>query len=310
MRCLVSGASGHVGSYLTRRLVDSGAEVYALVRPESDLWRLSGVQDRIQVLRGELSALSTLAPEIKRVAPDAVFHLAWYGVSGDYRDDPQQISRNVVGSLELFDIAQQAGCKLWVGIGSQAEYGPFSGLLTEDVPTNPTTVYGVSKLCVGMLTQKLAELVGMRWLWLRLLASYGPTDDTRHMIPSVIRQLLCHECPSLTQGEQSWDYLYVEDVAEAIYKAAESGACGIFNVGSGSAYTVRHVVEQIRDIVDPALPVGFGEVPYRSDQVMHLQADTSKLRQATGWEPRTALDEGLRRTVDWYRRRTIDDGRQ
>lgn len=258
---------------------------------------------RVHLLYGDLSDLSSLAPDIEQATPETVFHLAWYGVTGSRRNDPEQVNRNVTGSLQLFSLAQQAGCKSWVGIGSQAEYGPYDGLLTEGVPTNPTTVYGVSKLCVGMLTQKLAELAGMRWAWLRLLAAYGPMDDENHLIPAVTRQLLKGERPALTPGEQSWDYLYIEDVAEAIYRVAASQGQGIFNLGSGTAVSVRCIVEQLRDLVDPTLPLGFGEVEYRPDQVMHLQADITKLHEATGWEPETSLAQGLKRTVDWYRNR-------
>jgi len=136
-----------------------------------------------------------------------------------------------------------------------------------------------------------------------LLATYGPKDDIRHLIPTVILKLLASERPALTPGEQRWDYLFVEDAAEAIYRVAVTpNVQGIFNLGSGKAHTVRSIVERIRDLIDPNLPLGFGEIPYRPDQIMHLQADITKLQDATGWSPRVGLDEGLRRTVDWYRK--------
>src|SRR5205809_3338037 len=118
------------------------------------------------------------------------------------------------------------------------------------------------------------------------------------MIPYLIDALHHGERPALTLGEQSWDYIYVRDAAEAIYMAAAAGgASGAFNLGSGEAHTLRSVVERVRDLVDPSLPLGFGEVPYRPDQVMHLQADITRLKALTGWHPRTTLDEGLRWTV-------------
>jgi nucleoside-diphosphate-sugar epimerase len=122
------------------------------------------------------------------------------------------------------------------------------------------------------------------------------------LIPSVIRRLLASERPQLTSGEQKWDYLYVEDAAEAIYQAAiTKRAEGIFNLSSGEAHTVRKLVEQIRNIINPSIPLGFGEIPSPLDQIMHLQADISKLREATGWTPQTSLEEGLRRTIEWSR---------
>lgn len=304
MRCLVTGASGHLGSILTRRLIAEGAEVAVLVRPQSDLWRLRDALNQVAVLHADLADLAPVREALAAVAPEIVFHLAWYGVTSDYRDDPEQITRNVTGSLELLRLARSAGCRRWVGLGSQAEYGHYAGVLTEGLPAHPVTAYGVAKLCVGLLTQKLGVLLGMRVVWLRLLATYGPGDDERHLIPATIRTLLAGEKPTLTLGEQRWDYLYVEDAAEAIYRAATNDAAdGVYNLGSGETRTIRDIVERIRDLIDPALPLGFGDIPYRPDQVMHLQADISRLQIATGWAPQTGLDEGLRRTVDWYRSR-------
>ena len=302
MRCLVTGASGHLGSYLTRLLLSRGHDVIVSVRTQSDLWRISDVLSQTKLIRGDLSDIDSVRADIMSAAPEIVFHLAWYGVTSEYRNDPNQINYNLIGSLQLLEVAQKSGCNCWVGMGSQAEYGPYNGTLREDLPTWPGTTYGVTKLCLGLLSRQLCEMTGTRYIWLRLLATYGPKDDVRHLIPQVILKLLAHEKPSLTMGEQKWDYLYVEDAAEAIYQVAQNPqARGVFNLGSGKAYTIRSIVERIRDMIDPELPLGFNEVLYHPDQVMHLQAAISKLKNATGWEPQTSLDKGLEQAVEWYR---------
>ena len=302
MRCLVTGASGHLGSYLTRLLLSRGHEVIVFVRPQSDLWRISDVLSQTKLIRGDLSDIDRVTPQIMSAAPEIVFHLAWYGVTSEYRNDPNQINYNLIGTLGLLQAAQQSGCSCWVGMGSQAEYGPYNGTLREDLPTWPMTTYGVTKLCVGLLSRKLCEMTGTRYIWLRLLATYGPKDDVHHLIPTVIIKLLASEKPSLTLGEQQWDYLYVEDAAEAIYSVAlKSKAQGVFNLGSGETCTIRSIVERIRDMIAPELPVGLGEMPYRPDQVMHLQADISRLRQVVRWSPQVSPDDGLERTVTWFK---------
>jgi UDP-glucose 4-epimerase len=303
VRCLVTGATGHIGSHLVRYLLEQGVEVAALVRPTtSNLWRIEDIFHRLHIIKRDLSNIDRSRAAIQKFAPEIVIHLGWHGVSSGYRNDPAQITQNLSGSLRLLELAHEGGCQKWIGLGSQAEYGPSNRVLTEDLPTHPVTTYGVAKLCLGLLSGKLCEAYGVGFTWLRLTASYGPMDDEEHMIPQVILKLLRGEKPSLTLGEQRHDYLYVEDVATAIWKAASQlTAQGIFNLGSGGADTVKSIVERIRDLIDSNLPLGFGEVPYRPDQIMHLQADISRLREATGWSPQVSLEEGLGRTVEWFR---------
>jgi nucleoside-diphosphate-sugar epimerase len=302
MRCLVSGASGHLGSYLTRLLIARGEEVSILVRPSSNLWRLDGVLDEVQVIRAPLEDIGSAAGELHRAAPDTVFHLAWMGVTTDTRNRPDALIDNVTGSLQLFRLMKQAGCGCWIGIGSQAEYGRQSARLSEELAPCPDTSYGVAKLCLGQMLASLCSQSGLRFAWLRLLATYGPKDDSRHLIPTVIEKLLRREKPSLTAGEQRWDYLYVEDAASAVYRTAVTpGVEGVYNLGSGHSETVRGIVEGLRDMIDPGLPLGFGDVPYSPGSPMSLEGSITKFRKATGWYPETDLQSGLRKTVEWHR---------
>jgi nucleoside-diphosphate-sugar epimerase len=108
--------------------------------------------------------------------------------------------------------------------------------------------------------------------------------------------------PKTTLGTQRWDYLFIDDVADGILAAATATqAEGVFNLGSGEAVPVRAIVEQLRDIAAAEMELVFGEIPFRQDQVFHMEADISRLREATGWWPRIDLASGLRETVDWHK---------
>jgi nucleoside-diphosphate-sugar epimerase len=198
-------------------------------------------------------------------------------------------------------VLRRTGCAAFISVGSQAEYGKHSGVLHEDLPAHPITAYGVAKLALHMLARQLCSMTGMRFVWLRLLSAYGPADDERHMVPMLIRSLLRGETPLLTEGEQIWDYLYISDVAEAMLAVLESDAQGLFNLASGCPCRLRDFVSNVRDNIDPALPLGFGKLPYRPDQVMHLEGDITRLKLSTGWAPRIGISEGIRRTVAWYK---------
>lgn len=301
MRVFLTGASGFVGSFFLRNLLSSDAyKVCVLLRNPKDAWRIQDLLPNVKVIVGELDRLDSIETELADFAPQAFVHLAWNGVLGAERNDPSQW-RNVSSTMELVELANKLAVENWIGLGSQAEYGPCQNKIDELYPTKPTTLYGASKLAAQLLSERLCAEYGIRHAWLRLFSSFGPTDNPEWLIPYLTKSLLARERPKLTAAEQLWDYIYVEDVAAAIKAVLDSShAQGVFNLGSGQAYSLKNIIETIRDLIDPQLPLGFGEVQYRSDQVMHLQADISRLNQATGWLPKSDMDQAIGETVAWY----------
>jgi nucleoside-diphosphate-sugar epimerase len=301
IRVLVTGATGFLGSHLVELLSRRNILTCILIRPESDTWRIRELLPKTVQIHGDLARLEGVREAIREFAPDAVVHVAWRGAGNRYRNEVSQFD-NLHWSLRLLRLAGEIGAKHWIGIGSQAEYGRWNKRIHEKTPNRPTTLYGIAKLCTCLMSRHLCRQLGLRFVWLRLFAAYGPKDDPGWLIPYVILTLLRGQRPALTEGAQCWDYLYISDVVDAIYlSAVTSRASGIFNLGSGKAYSIRGIAERIRDMINPTLPLGFGEVPYSSDQIMHLEADISRLQRVLRWSPRVSLEEGLARTVEWYR---------
>lgn len=297
MRCLVTGAAGFLGSWVVKRLVENGDTVTVLLRPSSDVRRIQALLPQVEVIRCDLADIETIRGRLKAICPEVVFHLAWVGGnSGRYQNTLTQMEDNLPVSLALLRAAAEAGARRWVGVGSAAEYGLWDRPLAETTVPQPHTLYAISKYALCLTSAKLCDLLGMDWVWVRPFAVYGPQDNPNGLIPFVVRSLLRGECPALTAGEQCWDYLYVEDAAEAMVRLASAPAPGIVNVASGSPITLRRLVEQIRNLIDPQLPLEFGKIAYPPDQLMNLQADTSKLRRLTGWAPKS-LEEGLSRVI-------------
>lgn len=211
---------------------------------------------------------------------DAFFHFAWAHTIGQGRNDmPAQIE-NIQSTIDAVRAAKALGCQVFLGAGSQAEYGRVEGLLKSDTPAFPENGYGMAKLCAGQMSRVEAKALDIDHVWVRILSVYGPHDGPMTMISGTIRKLLAGERPALTAGIQRWDYLYAGDAADAFYLAACHGRNGaVYPLGSGQAMPLKDYIIQMRDAIDPALPLGLGEVPYGPLQVMHLQADIRRCRQ-------------------------------
>jgi UDP-glucose 4-epimerase len=303
VRVLLTGATGFVGSHVLARLLRDGEHsVAVLLRAGRERWRIEELLGRIHIIEGDLAQAAELTEPVGRFGPEAVLHLAWGHVADRERSPLLQVD-NVRHTVELVKLAHAAGARHFLGVGSQAEYGPCPHRIDERQPTRPLTLYGTAKLCAGLLAQQMCEHLGLRFAWLRLFSAYGPMDFPTCLIPSVGRALLSGERPVTTRGEQLWDYLYVADAAEAIHGVLkEPSASGIFNLGSGRVQTIRSVIERLRDLIRPGAELGLGELAYRPDQLMHLEADIDRLRRSIGWDAVTDLDTGLSHTVAWLRR--------
>jgi UDP-glucose 4-epimerase len=307
MRVFITGATGFLGSYVSKLLVTNGVETAVLLRKTSNPWRIQSLLSQTRQIIGDLEAIPPWEDQLNEFAPDTILHLAWQGVGGEHRNEQEQVDRNLYSSIALARLAKTMGCATFIGLGSQAEYGNCNRIVDESCACNPTTLYGATKLSICHLTKVTLQDSRTRFAWLRLFSAYGPGDNPDWMIPYLIRTLLKRLKPALTACEQKWDYLYVADAAEAVYQVAlSSEARGIFNLGSGQARPLQSIVEMARDAIDPELPLGFGEIAYRPDQVMHLQADISKLQRQVSWSPCTTLEDGLIKTIAYYQ--TVNSG--
>lgn len=298
---VVTGATGFIGSYVAKKLIDHGWRVVAIVREEAVNSKRLPRHKNMKVITGDLNDPMAWTNPLQKFQPKIFYHLAWTGVGNTDRNSYEQI-KNISSSLATLKIAKEIGCTRWVSTGSQAEYGPVANIISETTMTQPTTAYGHSKLAVHSLSKLFGEQMGIEVTWLRIFSTYGPGDNSGWMLTDLIRALLKGESPMMTEGKQLWDYLYVEDAAEAIVLSGEHDkAVGTFNLGSGRVKTIREYAEIVKTTIDPHLKIQFGALPYRQDQVMHLQANIDKLTQQIGWSPRTDFEVGIQKTINWIR---------
>lgn len=299
-RAMITGVTGAVGMALVEELLKNQIEVLVICREGSARNKQLLEHPLLSKCICSMEKWNTLENETGK-SYDVCYHFAWMGTTGVARNDMYLQNENVRYALDAVEMASRFGCKVFIGAGSQAEYGPVEGKLSPDTPTNPKTGYGIAKLCAGQMTRERAHQLGMKHIWTRILSIYGPYDGKQSMVMSGIYQLLQNERPQYTKGEQMWDYLYSEDAAKAFRLLGESGKDGLYCLGSGKVRPLKEYIEQIRDAVSVNAQVGIGELSYFDNQVMYLCADIEKLSRDTGFVPEYSFKEGIIKTVAWCR---------
>lgn len=298
-RVVITGATGMIGSTLARLCVQEGYDVVALARTSSArIGNLKGISG-IRIVDFDVASPQAIsAQDIGLV--DIFFHLAWVGTSPSARGLLQAQVGNVSHTLEAVQLAAHLGCSVFVGTGSQAEYGRVEGDLRPDTPAFPETGYGVAKLCAGQMSRLACGDLGIRHEWARILSVYGPRDVSHSMVMSVIRDAVSGTNPRCTKGEQLWDYLYCDDCARALLAMAERGRDGaVYPVGSGVQRPLREYILGICQASGTGVTPDFGAIAYQPKQAMRLRADISSLTSDTGFSPEVPFDEGIRKTIEW-----------
>ena len=292
-RIIVTGATGAVGSAVVRCALSKDLEVTCIVHQGSA--RLGNLpQDkRVSIVECNLADYKTL--ELNGVY-DAFIHMSWEKTFGISRDDAEVQARNVQYTLDAVRLAHRCGCKVFVGAGSQAEYGVKSVDLSPSLPVNPESGYGIAKYAAGKLSAMLCKNLGIRQNWVRILSVYGPHDGENTLISYVIKELKAGRSPELTKCEQMWDYLYADDAGDAILAVSEKGKDGkAYPLGSGNGRRLSEYVEDIKDVINPNINGQYGAKEYYPHQPMHLVADISDLIEDTGWVPTTIFVEGIKK---------------
>lgn len=304
MNVLVTGAAGFIGSHVTRLLVDEGVHVDALMRDRVNSWRITDLISRVRVVECDLRDPTALDSYLRTSHPDVCIHLAWYAVPGQYLTSLENVSI-LSASLRLATRLASAGCRRFVAIGTCYEYDTNLGRLSETSPTRPRHLYASCKLALQQALDQVMELTHMQVAWPRLFFQYGPFEDPRRLVPSVICSLLKNQPAAVTSGNQVRDYLHVRDVASAIWAVARSDLVGPVNIGSGTPVRVRDLVLHIGELLGKPELVRLGARAQNASDPPFICADIGRLLTHTDWRPQYALDEGLRMTTEWWRHHVV-----
>lgn len=307
-KALVTGGAGFIGSNLVTRLVDDGAEVLAV--DDLSTGKLERLADARRSEGLTFHQMDIRAPEIHELVeksePEVVFHLAaQIAVPTSVLDPTNDASINVVGTVNLLKAAADAGAERFVFTSSGGcRYGDVDVFPTsESQPLRPDSPYGISKNAAEEYLRYFHESHGLDYMALGLSNVYGPAQDPygeAGVVAIFTKQMLAGKMPKIFgTGKLTRDYVYVEDVVDAQVRAAEIGGARYLNIGTGVETSVLDLFEHLQRLAGLEGEPEFG--PARPGDIPRSCLDASAAKEHLGWEAWTPLEDGLGKTVDWFR---------
>ena len=307
MRYVVTGGAGFIGSNIVDELLRRGQQVTVL----DDLSggreaNLAGVREKIDLRVGTITDLGAVQSACK--GADYVIHLAALAsVPRSVKDPIQSNLVNIDGTLNVLVAARDAKARRVVFAASSSAYGESPSLpKVETMQPAPISPYGVTKYVGELYAQVFGRVYGLENASVRYFNVFGPRQDPTSQYSGVLSRfmlaLIEGQPPVIYgDGDQSRDFTYIDNIVDETLRACEAqGASGlVFNGGTGARITLNQVLKLLEKITGKKIQAKYE--PARKGDILHSQADISLARKVLGYEPRVLLEEGLRRTWDWYK---------
>jgi UDP-glucose 4-epimerase len=306
---LVTGGAGFIGSNLARKLVSQGAEVIILDNfTTGKVENLEDLKDKVRVVEGDICDI-----DIVRKATDGadyvLHHAAVVSVPRSVKDPLRTNEVNVDGTLNCLIAARDAGVKRFVFAASSSAYGDSEKLPKhEDMPAMPLSPYGVAKLVGEMYCKVFNDVYGLQTVSLRYFNIFGPFQDPTSqysaVVPIFISSLLAGNSPLVYgDGEQSRDFTFIDNAVQANLLAVKSEKApgNVINVACGARFTLNRLIQDLKDLLGSSVEIEYTDP--RTGDIKHSMGDITTARDLLGYEPEVSFEEGLRRTVDWFKAR-------
>lgn len=302
-KVLVTGGSGFIGSHLVRRLVGLGADVAITTKYHApvDNVRVIDVWDKLTVIEADLRNFESLRP-VAAWQPEVVFHLAAYNHVGDsFIHIREVVDSNLTATANVFETCK--GYSRFVYTSTSEVYGfqesvPF----TETMQPRPISPYSVGKYA-GETYARMRAHMNDPVVILRPFNAFGPYQSPKAVISEMIDTCLAGRPVLSTQGRQTREFNFVENLVDGFLLAATTDAAigQVINLGSGTEISIRDLIHAIHEMTGSSSELQIGALPDRPTEIWRMSADNRRAKEILGWEPNIDFKEGLRRTVDWYK---------
>lgn len=294
---VITGGDGFVGSHLSQYLAERGIKVFSLTIPQSPtVSRIENIPN-VTILQRDLADVKALAAELPQ-NPEALIHLAWAGVSPENRDSVELQVGNINLSLQAVRIASEIKAKRFILPGSSMEYIYCGQAINERACPSPQNAYSAAKISARYLCEMLCKELKVPYIYTVITGIYAADRTDCNVIYYTISELLNGRKPVFTALEQLWDYVYIDDAILALYLIITKGKDGMFySIGHGDNWPLYNYIYRIRDAIDPTLPLGIGEIPYKDIRIPSSCVDMTSLREDTGFVPHVPFDVGIKKVI-------------
>lgn len=304
---LITGATGFIGANVARHALERGDSVHVFMRSSGHNWRIKEIMPRLKMHKVDLRNTSEIRKAVGKIRPHHVYHLASYGAYPFQSQIGEMIRTDVSGTVALLQALRDVNrLEAVISAGSSTEYGFKTKPMKEDDTLEPTTAYGAAKASQTLWSQFYAKAYGLPVMVMRPSLVYGPYEEPTRLIPETIMAHIRKSPLKLSSPFPKKDFVYIEDVLRAFdvfAKHAGKHAGGIFNVASGTEYSVGEVVMLVRRLMDCTIPFQWGGREGRIwDTDVCWVDDISRAKRVLAWQPRHTFEQGLTKTIGWYQK--------
>ncbi len=296
---VVAGAAGFIGKALCRALKEKGYRITAVTGRNNTGCEYCNRVLSFKELGKEGVAKALLEEE---GGYDCFYDLAWAGTSGAARADYNVQTDNIRMTCDYVGIAAEAGCRTFLYASSINEMETYEYLQSDGCDPGGGYIYGAGKLAAHLMAETFARMRGISFIPVIITNIYGVGEHSARLINTSVRKLISGEHCAFTEGNQTYDFIYIDDAISAIIAAAEKGRpFHRYYIGSGKPKALRVFLSEMRDIVSPEAELGFGEIPFRGKDISYDQFDLDKVEHDTGYRNRISFKEGIRMLADSVR---------
>ncbi len=300
MKAIVIGANGFIGRWLVKELIDNNYDVTIVVRHNKDL-NTKSLYNKCTIIEKDANELDVKdfdSPE----KYDVFYNLAWEGVAPELKNDIELQLGNIQTSIKMIELCNKLGCGLFISTGTVAEYALTTDVMDLNSKQSPNDMYGAAKVSSHYFLNVRSRQLKQPFIWCVVPSTYGEGRKTNNILTYTINELLKEKKPLYGNLDQMWDFLYISDVARALRLIGEKGHSGkVYGIGSGEYRQLKDYIITIRNIINPDLPLGIGEIPEYSERTFSSCVNIYDLIKDTGFKPLVSFEDGIRKTINYYK---------